>query len=114
MMDDESGRNDAPLREQPKLNTKEDAVLFLTIIGGFILFMILDLQLSKVILTAVHVPVTYLTNLIVLLFIFVETYVVYRIVKNLLIARKSNQNLPLSSKKFGSNRDSKTRIHNEL
>jgi hypothetical protein len=89
MMDDETSRNSTRNREPPKMSVKDNAIIFITIIGSFILFMILDLQLSLVVLKAMKVQISFGTNLVILLFIMIETYIVYRVIKWILITNKN-------------------------
>jgi len=70
------------------MTTKENAIIFLSIFFSFIAFMVIDLRLAKLVLDAMHVSISPVTNLVVLVFIIIETYMVYRTVKWALIAKK--------------------------
>ena len=107
MTDDETSLGGALKREQPVMTSKENAILFISIVCSFLVLTVIDLQLSQAILNFLHIQVSYGTNLVVLAFILVETYLIYRIVKLSLITKKKEKNLAPSSNIEDINRDSK-------
>lgn len=88
MTDDEASPGNTRKREQTNMTLKDNAILFVLVVVAFIIFTIVDLQLSKLALDSIHVSVGYTSNLIVLVIIIVETFVVYRTIKWALIEKK--------------------------